>query len=89
MGVKIDNVPVRASCTTIQLWSRVDSSLVVLRLVSSTRVCRWYVLLTDMWSAGLFPGCVYLVSCWYVRYEVQTRYAHFSTLEDLSGVTDA
>jgi hypothetical protein len=23
---------------------------------------------------GLFPGCVYLVSCWYVRYEVQKRY---------------
>lgn len=22
---------------------------------------------------GLFPGCIYLVSCWYVRYEVQIR----------------
>lgn len=22
---------------------------------------------------GFFPGCVYLISCWYVRYEVQTR----------------
>jgi hypothetical protein len=22
---------------------------------------------------GFFPGCVYLVSCWYVRYELQKR----------------
>lgn len=25
-------------------------------------------------EAGFFPGCVYLISCWYVRYEVQKRY---------------
>ncbi|EFE40354.1 hypothetical protein TRV_04933 [Trichophyton verrucosum HKI 0517] len=34
MDVKIDNVPARASFTTIQLWSLVDSSLAFLRLVS-------------------------------------------------------
>ncbi|ODH38519.1 hypothetical protein ACO22_02282 [Paracoccidioides brasiliensis] len=24
-------------------------------------------------AIGFFPGCVYLISCWYVRYKVQTR----------------
>lgn len=24
-------------------------------------------------EAGFFPGCVYLISCWYVRYEIQKR----------------
>ena len=28
-------------------------------------------------QAGFFPGCVYLISCWYKRYEVQTRLAFF------------
>jgi len=28
-------------------------------------------------EAGFFPGCVYLISCWYKRYEVQTRLAFF------------
>ncbi|KAL3481891.1 major facilitator superfamily domain-containing protein [Aspergillus californicus] len=28
-------------------------------------------------EAGFFPGCVYLVSAWYVRYEVQKRMAGF------------
>ncbi|EER39755.1 conserved hypothetical protein [Histoplasma capsulatum var. duboisii H88] len=25
-------------------------------------------------SIGFFPGCVYLISCWYIRYEMQTRF---------------
>lgn len=28
-------------------------------------------------QAGFFPGCVYLISCWYKRYEVQTRISFF------------
>jgi len=34
-------------------------------------------LLLGLCEAGFFPGCVYLVSCWYVRYEVQKRLAAF------------
>ncbi|KAH6693449.1 major facilitator superfamily domain-containing protein [Plectosphaerella plurivora] len=30
-----------------------------------------------IFEAGLFPGCVYLVSSWYARYEVQKRMAGF------------
>lgn len=26
-----------------------------------------------LFEAGFFPGCVYLISCWYTRYEVQKR----------------
>jgi hypothetical protein len=26
---------------------------------------------------GFFPGCVFLISCWYTRYEVQKRLAAF------------
>lgn len=29
--------------------------------------------LLGLFEAGFFPGCVYLISCWYVRYEVQKR----------------
>lgn len=31
--------------------------------------------LLGVFEAGLFPGCVYLVSSWYARYEVQKRMA--------------
>ncbi|KEF56660.1 uncharacterized protein A1O9_06849 [Exophiala aquamarina CBS 119918] len=33
--------------------------------------------LLGLFEAGFFPGCVYLVTCWYVRYEVQKRLAAF------------
>lgn len=33
-------------------------------------ICR--VLLGAM-EAGFFPGCVYLITCWYIRYESQKR----------------
>ncbi|KAF2009766.1 MFS general substrate transporter [Aaosphaeria arxii CBS 175.79] len=37
-------------------------------------VCR---LLLGLFEAGFFPGSVYLISCWYTRYEVQKRLATF------------
>ncbi|KAJ6441271.1 monooxygenase [Purpureocillium lavendulum] len=33
--------------------------------------------LLGVFEAGFFPGCVYLVSSWYARYEVQKRMAGF------------
>lgn len=30
-----------------------------------------------VFEAGFFPGCVYLLSTWYVRYEMGKRYAYF------------
>jgi MFS family permease len=34
-------------------------------------VCR---AILGFFEAGFFPGSVYIVSSWYVRYEVQKRY---------------
>lgn len=31
-------------------------------------------------EAGFFPGCVYLISTWYSRYDMQKRYAVFYLL---------
>ncbi|GBF63287.1 MFS transporter [Trichophyton mentagrophytes] len=45
-------------------------------------VCRFFL---GFFEAGLFPGCVYLVSCWYVRYEVQTRLAIFYLISVLAS----
>jgi MFS family permease len=33
-------------------------------------ICR---LLLGAFEAGFFPGCVYLIACWYRRFEVQKR----------------
>lgn len=30
-------------------------------------------MLLGIFEAGFFPGSVYLISCWYTRYEVQKR----------------
>ncbi|KAF2154456.1 MFS general substrate transporter [Myriangium duriaei CBS 260.36] len=34
-------------------------------------------LILGIFEAGFFPGCAYLLSCWYTRYEVQKRNAVF------------
>ncbi|KAK2746576.1 hypothetical protein FQN55_005564 [Onygenales sp. PD_40] len=41
--------------------------------------------LLGFFEAGFFPGCVYLISCWYVRYEIQTRLAAFYLTSVLVG----
>ncbi|KAI5788283.1 major facilitator superfamily domain-containing protein [Geopyxis carbonaria] len=45
-------------------------------------VCR---AILGFFEAGFFPACVYLVSCWYVRYEVQKRMAAFYLVSVLVG----
>jgi len=34
-------------------------------------------LILGVLEAGFFPGCVYLISTWYRRYDVQKRYSVF------------
>merc|ERR1712000_288438 len=34
-------------------------------------------MLLGIFEAGFFPGCVYLISTWYVRYDLQKRYSVF------------
>lgn len=54
------------------------SDLIALRLV------------LGLFEGGFFPGCAYLLSCWYQRYELQKRNAFFyligSFLSSLSGI---
>jgi sugar phosphate permease len=42
----------------------------------------FFTIVTD---AGFFPGCVYLVSSWYLRFEVQKRLAGFFLTAVLVG----
>ncbi|ETI20026.1 hypothetical protein G647_09041 [Cladophialophora carrionii CBS 160.54] len=37
-------------------------------------------LILGLFEAGFFPGCAYLLSCWYPRYDLQKRYAVFYLL---------
>lgn len=36
-------------------------------------------------EAGYYPGCVFLLSCWYVRFEVQKRFSGFYLLALLAS----
>lgn len=45
-------------------------------------VCRTIL---GVFEAGFFPGCVYLVSCWYMRFEVQKRMAGFYLFSVMIG----
>jgi len=41
-------------------------------------VCR---MLIGIFEAGFLPCCMYLLSCWYMRYEVQKRSVFFLSLK--------
>ena len=36
-------------------------------------------------EAGYYPGCIFLLSCWYVRFEVQKRFSGFYLLALLAS----
>lgn len=45
-------------------------------------VHQWYAmiplrLLLGLFEAGFLPGCVYLISTWYSRYEIHRRFSGF------------
>lgn len=42
-------------------------------------------LLLGVCEAGFFPGCAYLLSCWYPRYELQKRNAVFYLIGSMSS----
>ncbi|KAK5069152.1 hypothetical protein LTR64_008695 [Lithohypha guttulata] len=42
-------------------------------------------LLLGVFEAGFFPGCAYLLSCWYPRYELQKRNAVFYLIGSMSS----
>ena len=42
-------------------------------------------LVLGVFEAGFFPGCAYLLSCWYPRYELQKRNAVFYLIGSMSS----
>ncbi|EGP91581.1 unnamed protein product [Zymoseptoria tritici ST99CH_3D7] len=42
-------------------------------------------LVLGIFEAGFFPGCAYLLSCWYPRYDLQKRYAVFYLIGSMSS----
>lgn len=42
-------------------------------------------LLLGLFEAGFFPGCVYLISTYYSRYDMQKRYAVFYMIGSLAS----
>ncbi|KAK3719459.1 hypothetical protein LTR37_004317 [Vermiconidia calcicola] len=44
--------------------------------------CRF---LLGLFEAGFFPGCAYLITCWYVRFETQQRLAAFYLISACVG----
>lgn len=42
-------------------------------------------LVLGIFEAGFFPGCVYLLSCWYPRYDLQKRNAVFYLIGSMSS----
>lgn len=53
----------------VKVWS----SLIGLRLV------------LGIFEAGFFPGCAYLLSCWYPRYDLQKRNAVFYLIGSMAS----
>ncbi|KAI1206790.1 MFS transporter [Annulohypoxylon truncatum] len=41
--------------------------------------------LIGVFEAGMFPGCIYLISGWYRRHELVTRMAFFFVANDIAG----
>lgn len=42
-------------------------------------------LILGLLEGGFFPGCVYLISTWYTRYELQKRYSVFYMIGCVAG----
>ncbi|KAK5700182.1 hypothetical protein LTR17_023150 [Elasticomyces elasticus] len=53
-------------------------------LTSWTQMLPMRVIL-GIFEAGFFPGCAYLLSCWYPRYELQKRNAVFYLIGSMSS----
>lgn len=53
-------------------------------LTSWTQMIPMRIIL-GIFEAGFFPGCAYLLSCWYPRYELQKRNAVFYLIGSMSS----
>ncbi|TGZ81514.1 MFS general substrate transporter [Ascodesmis nigricans] len=60
--------------TIVVAWGAVMLGMGWVKTWTQLVACRTVL---GFFEAGFFPACVYLVSCWYVRFEVQKRMAAF------------
>ncbi|KAJ7114562.1 major facilitator superfamily transporter [Mycena crocata] len=56
------------------LWGAVMLGMGFLKTWEQLAVCR---VLLGLLESGFFPGCVFLISCWYTRFQTQKRLAVF------------
>ena len=63
-------------------WGIVSIGIGFNKKWTETLGCR---VLLGILEAGYYPGCIFLLSCWYLRYEVQKRFSAFYLLALLSS----
>ncbi|KIW30235.1 uncharacterized protein PV07_05994 [Cladophialophora immunda] len=81
-NVMLKKLGARAFLPTVcLLWG---ASLASLGFIKSWGQAIPLRLLMGAFEAGCFPGCAYLLSCWYTRYELQKRVAVFYMVGILS-----
>ncbi|KAI5851530.1 major facilitator superfamily domain-containing protein [Morchella snyderi] len=68
--------------TIVMLWGGVMIGMGFVKDWRVLVVCR---AILGLFEAGFFPACVYLISSWYVRYEVQKRLAAFYLISSMIG----
>ncbi|PGG97669.1 hypothetical protein AJ79_09128 [Helicocarpus griseus UAMH5409] len=63
-------------------WGVIMTVMGLVQNYSGLLGCRFFL---GVFEAGLFPGCAFITTCWYTRFEVQYRVALFYTAASLSG----
>ncbi|EEP77001.1 predicted protein [Uncinocarpus reesii 1704] len=63
-------------------WGVVMTVMGLCQNYSALLACRFFL---GVFEAGLFPGCAFITTAWYKRFEVQYRVALFYTAASLSG----
>ncbi|KAJ7174164.1 major facilitator superfamily domain-containing protein [Mycena crocata] len=58
----------------VVLWGSVMLGMGFIKTWEQLAVCR---VILGLLESGFFPGCVFLISCWYTRYQTQKRLAVF------------
>ena len=64
------------------LWGIATIGQGVVNTLGGLVACRFLV---GLFEAGLFPGCVYLISMYYKRYELQWRLTLFFCASIIAG----
>jgi MFS family permease len=67
-------------------WTQLMGCRVILGVleVRNLNLCL-RLIINNSFKAGYYPGCVFLLSCWYARFEVQKRFSAFYLLALLAS----